>query len=343
MRSISRLLWIVALAATVCATPAHAADKLDSIIKKQDLSNADKALLDQEVQDRATRLTSVADESPDEREKVRGRLLETLSISGATDVALDYYADRCAYHLGALVLSTSRPVGEDAAMVLRSVNRPAVAPALVGGLRSQFESVQYHCAAGIKGLQAQMGKDRSLVSNALNALSDIGTTTRSPALLQIVYEAMDFCGAIQNFPAADLQANAMTRIFKARLKQLRLGSQDELKDAAGYKAASDVARTKLGLEAKRDLMVVLVDMLEVHAHRYGDRETSKEYLPTLRGLVGDLEGAIHDLLRSETTNPPGRTLAGVVKDRPNSSQAKAALTAIDDLRKVITRDPWNLE
>ncbi|MCB9854932.1 MAG: hypothetical protein H6818_04535 [Phycisphaerales bacterium] len=342
MRSISRLLWIAALAATVFATPARAADKLDSIMKKSDLSNADKALVDQEVQDRASRLASVADESPDEREKVRGRLLETLSISGATDAALNYYADRCAYHLAGLVLSTSRPAGEDAAMILRSVNRPAVAPALVSGLRSPFESVQYHCAAGIKSLRSAIGDDRSLVSSALTALGDIGATTRSEALLQVVYEATDFCGAIQNFAVADLQAKALTKILRARMADLRVGSQDELKDAAGYQAALSAAKTKLTIESKRDLLAVLVDMLEAHARRYGDRETSKDYLPTLRRLVGELERAIQELLRSESTNPPGRTLSGVVKDRPNSSQAKDALRAIDDLRQVIKQEPWNI-
>ncbi len=342
MRPISRWLWIVAIAATTWSTPARAADKLESIIKKPDLTNEDRARVDQEVQDRAQRLSREADGTPDDREKARMRFLDTLAISGATGPALDYYAERSAFHLGPLVLGDSRPVAEDAAMVLRTIDHPSTGQSLISGLRSPYESVQYHCASGIRDLRSKIGDNQSLMSSALDMLGDVGANTKNEALLRVVYEAMDFAGVIPNFAGGDLQANALASVFAARLKHIDLGSQDELKDAAGYRTAAGIATAKAGVDAKRQVLAALVSMLDAHARRYGDRDTRKEYLPTLRRLVDDLEKAIHAIMQSEGTNPPGRTLGSVVKDRPSADQARAASDAVSDLRDILKREPWKI-
>lgn len=343
MRSFTRWLWIAAVAATVWAAPARAEDKLANIVKKQDLTSEDKARIDQEVEDRAKRVVDAADKSPSDREDARNRLLDTLSVSGASDPALNYYADRCAHHLGVLLLSNSRPAAEDAAMVIRAVGRPETAKALITGLRSPFESVQYHCAVGIKNLHQQIGGDRSLASDALQVLGDVGAKTNSEILLRVIYEAIDFAGAIPNFPLSDQEANALTQVMKARLERIELGSQDELKDSAGYKAAFDLGKTKTSVEAKRELLKVLAGMLDAHARRYGNRETYRDYLPTLRRLVEELERAIGALLQSEQTNMPSQTLSDVVKERPNASRAREAMAAVDDLRRVLKQPPWSIE
>lgn len=340
MRSISRCLWVAAVAVTVWATPARAADKLESIVKQQDLSREDKARLDQEVQERAQRLVSAADETPGEREDARARLVETTRISGATDPALSYYAEQCANHLSLVLLSDKRPAAEDAALVLRMVNRKETARSLVTGLRSPFEAVQYHCAVGIRNLHKQIADDRGLVTDALDALGDVGSKSRNEALLRAVYEAINFAGSIQNFPGSDQQANALAKVLKGRLKAIESGSQDEIKDAAGYQAALAIGQVKTSIEAKRELLAILVDMLEAQALRYAD--TNKDYFPTLGRLVSQLEQAIHQILRSENTNPPSQTVTSIVKERPSKSRASAALAAVNELRSIMKRDPWRV-
>lgn len=342
MRSISRWLWIAAVAATVWTSSARAADKLDGIMKKKDLTSEDKARIDQEVEERAQRLAEVAPDAMRDRAEVRARLMDTLAISGASDSASTYYAERCAHHLGVLLLSSSRSAAEDAALVLRVIDRPETAQALVTGLRSPYEAVQYQCAVGIRNLHKTIGGNRQLVTDALRALGDVGTKTNNAMLLRAVYEAIDFARDIPNFPGSDEQASALTQVLKARLGRLDLGSQDEFKDEEAYRAAFDIGRTKTTIEAKRELLAALVDMLEVHARRYGDRETYKDYLPTLRRLVGNLERAIQQIMQSESTNPPSPTLSSVVENRPNASRAREAMQAVNNLRQALKAEPWKI-
>lgn len=332
------------LAATVivvaCPSVARAADKLDALIKKESLTSEDKARIDQEVQERAGRLQSAADDSPGDRAKARESLIETAQTRGATEAALSYYAERNTRHLMQAIVGESRPAAEDAALVLRSLKHPATVPALIAGLKTPHEAVRYHCAVGIKNLQKEIAADRSQVIEALDALGDAGEETKSEPLLRAIYEAVNFAGSNPNFAQADAQARALSKIFDARLKRLALGSRDELKDRAGYTAALDAARAGAAIQSKRDLLNALLGFLQVHADRFGDRETVEDYLPTMRGLVDQLERAIAGILATENQSPPGSPLSKVIRAKPSRNTAKAARDAVRSIVDGLNREPW---
>ncbi len=336
--------WIMTLLAALALWPTYAAaaDNLAEVITKPALTREDETLIDQEVRNRAGRLLAAASNSPADRAEARAALIDTARTSGATPAALEQYVSSANEYLTRVINGEAQAAAVDAALVLRQLKHVGAAPGLIAGLQTGQSGVQYHCAIGIRDLQTQIAADRNLSNDALRALADAGVATNNAALLRAIYEAVNFAATNPNFAQADAQAQALKRIFEARLERLELGSRDEMKDRAGYDAALAAARAGASLQAKRDLLRALVAFLGVHADRFGDRETAEAYLPTMRGLVEQLERAIAGILATENTSPPGRPLSQVIREKPSRSTAQAAREAVKSIRDGLKAAPWNL-
>ena len=323
------------------ASSVQAQDRLDAIMKKEKLTQQDKATLKAEVAQRCNRLLE-PDTSPELRADQREKLVRSAKIDGASPAGLEAYAEYCAEELIGTVAGENYALALAAIMTLVDLDHAKCMEAYVAALASEHAAVRYLGAKGIKDVQVRVKDDRGACSTALGALGRAGATEKDELVLRMVYEAIDFPKVAKDFKFGGECAAALSAVFAGRLAKLEAGSRDELKDGPGIAYATTIYK-QASPEQQAELIGLIERLMESAVNRYFESDTAKEFRPRLAGLINQEEQAIHAMIEASGKKPPGKKVEEALKGGSASDNQKAeAKAAMDDLRKVLAGEPWKL-
>ncbi len=332
---------VIFAAAAIGPSTALAQDRLASIITKQKLTRQDIAQIEAEVPERARKL---ADAASNERERTRARerLLSTARTQGATKAALDVYAEVCSKELESAAASQNFTVGFDAVGVLIELDHPNASGALAKGLTSPHAAVRYRAARGLRLLQSKFKDDESKCRTIIRALAAAGATERDPAVLGMIYQAINFYPDVPDFKFGDESARALNVLLEGRLKRLREGGLDESLDLPAFDLA--VACHAAAAEPERiRLAQHLAPFLSHAVLRYLDGHASEEQSAYLSTVVKRMEESMHALIKSSKKSVPKTSLASELASKSAPERKRQAVrAALDELSNILKGEPWNL-
>ena len=331
------LMTAVMAAVVAVAGLASARDVLEPIVKKPKLSDVDLAELRSEVAQRAKKLADTGEDA-ERRKAAVAELIATSKIKNASPAGLDAFALACGDELSSLVTHRQRGVARGAVRVLVVLDRVHTANALARALHSEHPEARFTAARGLHALHRAIAGQPATSRTVLRALGEAGAREKDELVLREIYRAINFCGDVPNMLQADESAKALLKVLTSRVDQLAGGSRDEWKDRLAYKAALDCF-AKASPTQQRALLNGMAGFLSGLVDRYGDKGTSKAFLPTLRELVAEAEGALHKMMRAANLNAPADDILSVVKRKPSSKTRKQAKDALAELRKTLGPTP----
>ncbi|MBN2561732.1 MAG: hypothetical protein JXQ75_12460 [Phycisphaerae bacterium] len=328
----------VTVALTAARGPALAEDQLAETVKKEQITNRDRAEIKGEVVERVKDLAGAGTDQ-DQRERRREKLISTARTPGASKEGLDAYAEACAERLADVTTSDPWQTGFDAIWVLEALDNVKTAEALATGLKSAHSAVRYRAAKALCGLHGRLSGDAPAFRSVLRALGTAGAQERQEVVLRMIYKAIDFDAAVKDGPLADECAKALNSVFAGRLQQLRAGKRNETIDEAGYEIA-DACYPGASAAEQKELIRHMAQFLRHAVGRNFSEDTAEGYRPTLAELIGKAERIIHKMIEASKGRVPARTVSDALGSRTEAEQA--ARDALAELMAVLRGDPWNL-
>lgn len=331
---------LLAIAVTLCAAPraSLAKDELESIVKKDKLSDGDVATIDTVIEQRVRKLAEAA-KNPKALRDARDALIATATVKQATSAGLDAYAASCSKSLIGPVLSDSLAVGLEATRVLTELSNPRCVETLTSALRSPHAAVRYRAAVGIRDLHAKIASNRAAVRPTLSALGSAGALEENELVLRSIYEAIDFKKSAANFQFGDDSAAALSEIFTARLVALNRGSRDESKDTAGLEAAGRCFADANDAH-KFEIVAALIAFLGRHADRYGATDTAPEYISSLQAVARTTEGSLKTALDFARVGAPDFPVSRNMTQKVTDATRKAVQDGLNEWREAANKSPW---
>ncbi|MBX3395092.1 MAG: hypothetical protein KF841_06955 [Phycisphaerae bacterium] len=331
---------LVAMVLALCAAPraSLAKDELDSIVKKDKLSDGDVATIDTVVEQRVRKLSDAA-KNPKQLRDARDALIATATVKQATPAGLDAYAASCSKSLIGPVLSENLAVGLEATRVLTELSNARCIETLTSALRSPHAAVRYRAAIGIRDLHTKIAPNRAAARPTLSALGSAGALEENELVLRSIYEAIDFKKSASTFQFGDDSAAALSEIFTARLAALDRGSRDESKDTAGLEAAGRCFADANDAH-KAEIVAALIAFLGKQVDRYCAADTAPEYVPSLQPVARTTEGSLKNALDSARVAAPDFPVSRNMAQKVTDAARKATRDGLEEWRSAVNKSPW---
>lgn len=255
------------------------------------------AAQDPAAQNPLTALQSKSSLSEDDRTAVRNYLQEQIGqIVGGDPLAATEAVERIrevstgseGYReaLAAIAVQLIGPAYKQAELlpatqlitVLDLLNAPATAETLLEALRDERVAVRTAAAVGLRDLRKKLAlQGAPVVSRVIDALREVGVAEASPAVLGVIYHAMNYVGAVPNPPNPEGNAEQVLRLLDTRAQAYAGGSPAaEGAEYEGLLVISGMLK-QLDENEKRELAKSIATMLKYAVMRYtsGDAPLSE--------------------------------------------------------------------
>ncbi len=337
----SSFVAVVAVLLTTVCLPARAQDRLAELMAKAPIERHDRAVIQAEVPERVSRLRSAGTDAK-RRAAAVDRLIRPAKTQGATEAALDVYAEVCSRELSSLVASDAFEAAFDSVQVLAELDNANTAEALASAMSSKHAAIRYRAARGIQQLQDKLRSNAAAGRAALRALGRAGAAEADDLALRMIYEAIDAYAEAKGTPFGGDCAWALNKIFAKRIADSASVYIDLAVDEPGFKAAS-ACYAGAGEEQRKDLLSNVYALLAHAVDRYFDPATHPDSRPVLLGLIKTMEDGVTGMIRTSHQNPPIQGVHAAVSARGRDSQKQAeAGAALQLLKDVLRGDPWNI-
>lgn len=344
------VLWMTLFSVIVSSRAAAqtAPSPLAAISAKATLSAADKAAIRARVAELANALAAADDKAvtaaptaaaaaDKERDQARLKLIGELKIGTP---AFRAEAAAAAASPGGLMPRVAGPKmlhAIDAALVLVDLDHAATRNALVAALASQYPSVRYQAARGLRGLQPLL-TDPAAYKPVIGALSEACRKESNPIALRALYDALNFSANQKNFRGQADVAAALAEILTARMA--RADGARLVLDLPGIRIAGKVAADLK--QPHRALAAAVARRLLALARTARDDADSG-----LADSVAECEAALHAVIDKHSGPEAARAprIADQLRGKPDPAKLNAAIGALFGAKSrpgVMNKAPWNM-
>jgi hypothetical protein len=279
------------------------------------------------------------------RQRIFADIQKNYEEQTATEQFRRLYTEACGREFRQLLRHPDFMLAHEAILLLLRMPEPGISPALMEALGSPQAAIRYQAAKGLRNLHAKF-TDAGDVTRVLNALTQAAATETDPNVIDILYQAISFSGAGNNFTAHDEVAQALLAVLGTRLVTLTSTPRDEWADLTGLAAAgSTYAKLPQGA-VRLSLIETAAQFLALYARRYADLGPQGGGLGLL-APVETCEQALERMIRAtpNAPSPPNERLAQIVRDKgegPAAITAAARWIGAPNQPGVLNGEPWNL-